>query len=59
MFEIKDFYNLIVSKENLTKIVDFATAGINESTKYSKCSSLTVLNQILVNSIEKSKKNEE
>ena len=58
MFEIKEFYNLIVNKENLTKIADFATAGMSESTKYSKCSSLTVLNQIVSSNIEKQKKKE-
>ena len=56
MFEIKDFYNLICEKENLTKIVDFALAGMDESTKHSKCSSLTVLNQIVLSNIEKQKK---
>lgn len=44
LFEVKDFYNLILSKENLTRITDFALAGMNESNKYSKVSSLTVLN---------------
>ena len=56
MFEIKDFYNLICEKENLTKIIDFALAGMDESTKHSKCSSLTVLNQIVLSNIEKQKK---
>lgn len=44
LFEVKDFYNLILSKENLTRITDYALAGMNESNKYSKVSSLTVLN---------------
>jgi hypothetical protein len=44
MFEIKEFYNLICSKASLTRIVDFALAGMSESTKSSKCSSLVVLN---------------
>jgi hypothetical protein len=44
MFEIKEFYNLICGKDNLTKVVDFALAGMTESTKASKCCSLSVLN---------------
>lgn len=44
MFEIKEFLNIICHRDNLQKITDFATAGMKESTKYSKCSSLTVLN---------------
>lgn len=59
MFEIKEFYNLICGKENLTKIVDFALAGMSESTKASKCCSLTVLNQIVLNHIERQKKKEQ
>ena len=59
MFEIKDFYNQICDKDNLTKIVGFALAGMNESTKYSKCSSLTVLNQIVQSNIEKQKKKDQ
>lgn len=58
MFEIKDFYNLILSKDNLTRIVNFSLAGMNESTKYSKCSSLTVLNQVVLSNIERLKKKE-
>jgi hypothetical protein len=58
MFEVKDFYNLILSKENLTRIVDFSLAGMKDSTKYSKCSSLTVLNQIVLSNIERQKKKE-
>lgn len=58
MFEIKDFYNLILAKENLTRIADFALAGMDESTKYSKCSSLSVLNQIVLSNIERQKKKE-
>ena len=58
MFEVKDFYNLILSKENLTRIVDFSLAGMQESTKYSKCSSLTVLNQVVLSNIERQKKKE-
>ena len=53
MFEIKEFYNQICEKENLTKIVDFALASMSESTKPSKCCSLTILNQIVLNNIEK------
>lgn len=59
MFEIKEFYNIICQKENLQKIVDFALAGMKESTKDSKCSSLTVLNQIIMNHIERQKKKEQ
>lgn len=58
MFEIKDFYNLILSKDNLIRIVNFSLAGMNESTKYSKCSSLTVLNQVVLSNIERQKKKE-
>ena len=56
MFEVKDFYNLILSKDNLTRIVEFSLASMNESTKYSKCSSLTVLNQVVLSNIERQKK---
>lgn len=59
MFEIKEFYNLICGKENMTKIVDFALAGMSESTKASKCCSLTVLNQIVLNHIERQKKKDQ
>jgi len=58
MFEIKEFYNLICGKENLTQIVEFALAGMSESTKSSKCSSLSVLNQVVLNHIERQKKKE-
>lgn len=56
MFETKEFFNILVKKENFSKIVDFAIAPMNESTKASKTSSLNVLNQILANHIEKLKK---
>lgn len=59
MFEIKEFYNLICQKDNLTKIVDFALDSMYESTKASKCCSLTVLNQIVLNHIEKQKKKDQ
>ena len=56
MFEIKEFYAIICQKENLQTIVDFSLAGMNESTKDSKCCSLQVLNQIILNHIERQKK---
>ena len=56
MLEEEDFYDLILQKDNLTRIVDFALAGMIESTKCSKCCSLTVLNQILLSIIERQKK---
>ena len=59
MFEIKEFYNIICQKENLQKIVDYALAGMKESTKDSKCSSLSVLNQIIMNHIERQKKKDQ
>ena len=59
MFEIKDFYNIMCQKENLQKIANMATAGLNESTKDSKCSSLTVLNQIIMNHIDRQKKKDQ
>jgi hypothetical protein len=57
MFEIKEFLNIICLRENLQKIADFATATVG--TKYSKCSSLTVLNQIILNLIERQKKKDQ
>lgn len=59
MFEIKEFYNIICQKENLQKIVDYAIAGMTESTKDSKCSSLSVLNQIILNHIDRQKKKDQ
>ena len=56
MFESKEYYNIICSRENLSKIVNFSTQSINESTKASKMCSLIVLNQIIVSNIEKQKK---
>jgi len=56
MFESKEYYNIICSKENLKKIVEYSTHGITESTKASKMCSLIVLNQIVVSNIEKQKK---
>lgn len=58
MFESKEYYNIICNKENLRKIVDFATHGVTESTKASKMCSLIVLNQIITSNIEKQKKKE-
>ena len=59
MFEIKEFYNIICQKENLQKIVEYALAGMTESTKDSKCSSLSVLNQIIMNHIDRQKKKDQ
>ena len=59
MFEIKEFYNIICQKDNLQKIVNFAIASMTESTKDSKCSSLAVLNQIIMNHIERQKKKDQ
>jgi hypothetical protein len=58
MFEVKDFYNIICKKQNIQVIADFATASMTESTKASKTCSLTVLNQILMNHVDKQKKSE-
>lgn len=58
MFETKEFYNILVAKDTFQTIANFATAGIDESTKASKTSSLTVLNQIITQHIEKIKKKE-
>jgi hypothetical protein len=59
MFEIKEFYNIICTKENVKTIADFATAPIGESTKQSKQSALAVLNQIISHHIEKQKKKDQ
>jgi hypothetical protein len=59
MCEIKEFYNLICKKENIKAIVDYALAPMNASTKASKTSSLTVLNQIIYLHIEKMKKKDQ
>jgi len=56
MFEHKEFFNILVKKENLACISDLATAKMGESTKSSKTCALTVLNQILAHHIEKCKK---
>lgn len=56
MFETKEFFNILVKKEIFNKIVEYAIAPMNESTKASKTCSLTVLNQILSHHIEKLKK---
>lgn len=56
MCEIKEFYNLICQKQNIQSIVEYALAPMNASTKASKTSSLTVLNQIIYLHIEKMKK---
>lgn len=56
MFETKDFFNILVKKDNIQRIADFATASMTESTKASKTCSLTVLNQIIMHLIEKIKK---
>lgn len=59
MFEIKEFYNIICTKENVSTIADFATAPMGESTKQSKQSALAVLNQIISHHIEKQKKKDQ
>lgn len=59
MFEIKEFYNIICTKENVKTIADFATAPMGESTKQSKQSALAVLNQIISHHIEKQKKKDQ
>jgi len=59
MCEIKEFYNLVCKKENIKQIVDFSLAAMGESTKASKTSSLTVLNQIIYLHIEKQKKKDQ
>lgn len=59
MFEIKEFYNIICKKENVEQIANFATAAMNESTKTSKSSALSVLNQIIYHHIEKQKKKDQ
>lgn len=56
MFEHKEFFNILIKKENFQAIVSMATASMTESTKASKTCSLTVLNQILSHHIEKLKK---
>lgn len=59
MFETKEFYNIICKRENITKIVNFATAGFAESTKSSKSCSLVVLNIIITNHIDRLKKKDQ
>lgn len=56
MFEHKEYFNILIKRENFQTIVNMATAGMKESTKASKTCSLTVLNQILAHHIEKLKK---
>ena len=56
MFEKQEFYNIIVKKENVSKILNFATAPIDEATKASKTASLCVFNQIVTLHIERLKK---
>jgi hypothetical protein len=58
MFETKEFYNILVRKDNFQRIAELSTAAMGESTKASKTCSLTVLNQILSHHIEKLKKKE-
>lgn len=59
MCEIKEFYNLVCKKENIKQIVDYSLAAMGASTKASKTSSLTVLNQIIYLHIEKQKKKDQ
>lgn len=59
MCEIKEFYNLVCKKENIQQIVDYSLAPMGASTKASKTSSLTVLNQIIYLHIEKQKKKDQ
>ena len=56
LFETKEYYNIIMQKENIEKIVEFATQSFSEGSKHSKATSLQVLNQIIDNHIERSKK---
>lgn len=58
MFEMKDFYNIIFKKENVSQILDYATAPIDGATKASKTASLGVFNQIITQHIERLKKKE-
>lgn len=56
LFETKEYYNIIMQKENVEKIVDFSTQPFVGGSKQSKATSLQVLNQIIANHIERSKK---
>lgn len=56
MFEIKEFFNIICQRQNVIKIVGFATAGYTESTKASKASSLNILNIIINTLIDRQNK---
>ena len=44
LYETKEYYNIILAKENLEKIVDFATQPFTSGSKSSKSTSLQVLN---------------
>ena len=59
MFETKEYYNIICKRENMSKIVNFATAGFAESTTSSKTSSLVILNLIITNHIDRLKKKDQ
>lgn len=56
LFETKEYYNIIMQKENIEKIATYATYSFESGSKQSKASSLQVLNQIIANHIERSKK---
>ena len=58
MFETKEYFNIICQKANIEKIVNFAVAAFNESTKNSKTSALSVLNPIISALIDRQNKKE-
>lgn len=55
---MKEFYNIVCKKENVQKILTFATVPLNDGSKPSKVASLQVLNQIITQHIERLKKKE-
>lgn len=59
LFETKEFYNIICKRESITKIINFATASFDTSTKSSKSCSLVVLNLIITNHIDRLKKKDQ
>lgn len=59
MVDNKDFFNIMLQSENLQKVLDFACAGIDQSTKASKTTSLYVINDIISHHLERAKKKEQ
>jgi len=59
MADTKEFYNIFCNQQNLERIATFASAGLDESTKASKTSSLYVLNNIMTHHLDKMAKKDQ